>query len=81
MTPEEIIENPETDGARYSGRSTRLIDSYIQGLFMNGTVTIKDHQGTAQSDRWLADRVMRRLSYEHRRVRVDRTRNTITIVQ
>lgn len=54
------------DTWRMTGRSTRLIDEYIQTLFNEGSVKVRDHHFTRHSDKFLFDRVVRRLKNEHR---------------
>lgn len=51
--------------SRQSGRSTRLVDKYIQDLFTNGEVIITDHYDTKASHIFLLHRVLKRLESEH----------------
>ena len=68
---------------RRSGKSTRLVDKYIQDLFIFGEVEIKDHIDFDQSHELLRQRVLDRLYAEHRavsnRLHVDGMK--ITIIQ
>lgn len=50
---------------RGSGRTTRLIDSYIQELFLNGEVTPRDHHDNKMSHLYLTDKIRARLNSEH----------------
>lgn len=56
---------PENLGSRRSGRSTRLMDSFVQQLFNEGEVKIYDHHPLRNSDRHLFNRVLKRLYKEH----------------
>ena len=56
------------DEKRKSGRSTRLIDQYIQLLFEvdKGTnVKVRDHYPSNDAHRQLLDRIIKRLKNEH----------------
>lgn len=68
---------------RATGRSTRLVDEYIQELFNDGQIIVEDHYGTLESNRFLFDRITTRLSQEHRGVKFnyDRTRCSIRLVK
>ena len=59
--------NGKIQSTRATGRTTRLIDSYIQELFenINKHVIIKDHYYSKQADRYLMIRIHDRLKYEH----------------
>lgn len=52
---------------RKTGRTTRLVDSYIQKLFTNQNtwITIKDHHNTNLAAVCLADKIVKRLEIEH----------------
>lgn len=50
---------------RVDGSSTRLLDQYVQDLFKNGTITIRDHYDYIATHRWLFHRFMKRLELEH----------------
>lgn len=50
---------------RRTGRSTLLIDYYIQELFTCGIVAIFDHHETREAHRDLLHRVLKRLELEH----------------
>lgn len=53
---------------RKSGRSTRLVDQYIQLLFEvdKGTnVKVRDHYPSNDAHRQLLDRIIKRLKNEH----------------
>lgn len=51
--------------SKQSGRSTRLVDKYIQDLFTDGEVVITDHYDTKASHIFLLHRVLKRLESEH----------------
>jgi len=51
---------------RRTGRTTRLIDGYIQQLFEEGSVLIKDHHDSPDSHCYLFRKVLARLKAEHR---------------
>ena len=56
------------DEKRKSGRSTRLVDQYIQLLFDvdKGTnVKVRDHYPSNDAHRQLLDRIIKRLKNEH----------------
>lgn len=56
------------DEKRKSGRSTRLVDQYIQLLFEvdKGTnVKVRDHYPSNDAHRQLLDRIIKRLKNEH----------------
>lgn len=53
---------------RRSGRTTRLVDYYIQKLFTTGEIKIKDHHDTEQAHKLIFNKIRRRLSEEHRGV-------------
>jgi hypothetical protein len=67
---------------RQSGRSTRLIDRYIQDLFTFGTVTVRDHYDNDRNHIILFDRVKKRLKDEHQTVTYsyDITKLTISVL-
>ena len=50
---------------RRSGRSTRLIDEYIQELFTTGRVRVLDHHSSREAHNDLFVRVITRLKVEH----------------
>jgi hypothetical protein len=56
---------PTHEGLRRSGRSTRLMDNYIQVLFEKGEVIVLDHHPLRDSSRHLYERVLKRLYKEH----------------
>lgn len=62
--------NEESD--RSTGRTTRLIDYYIQELFNNpnSEIEIIDHTNTQQSNIHLTQMILRRLDNEHRGVKI-----------
>ena len=65
---------------RASGRTTRLIDKYIQELFTKKEVVIKDHYRNAQADYFLSERVLRRLALEHSGIKVERINKDSDII-
>lgn len=67
---------------RATGRSTRLIDKYIQEFFTNPagiSVYVLDHYDDIRAHKLLLDRVISRLKIEHPGVHyaVDRVTNSI----
>lgn len=64
---EEILKEPVIIDRRTVGNSTRQIDHYIQVLFIEGSVNIKDHafKINKNMNRWLLNKVMDRLLAEH----------------
>lgn len=53
---------------RASGRTTRLIDEFVQDFFnrpMGTKIYIYDHYGTRQADQYLLGRAIKRLENEH----------------
>jgi len=61
-----LCDEPDITPVRRTGRSTRLIDEYIQELFRGRRILVKDHYGTRQSDELLWDDIMDRLYLEHK---------------
>ena len=57
----------EENNDRGTGRTTRLIDSYIQELFNNkgSHIDIKDHYNSREADRILVNKIEKRLQSEH----------------
>ncbi len=50
---------------RMTGKTTRLVDSYIQHLFVFGWVIIMDHQGDKNTHDEIFRRTINRLEMEH----------------
>jgi hypothetical protein len=50
---------------RATGRTTRLVDYYIQELFNNGEIKVYDHWETKEGDRELILRIKKRMDNEH----------------
>ena len=57
---------------RATGRTTRLVDYYIQELFNhpNEEIEIIDHNNTQQSNIHLTQMILRRMYEEHRGVKI-----------
>ena len=57
---------------RATGRTTRLVDFYIQELFNNKNteIKIKDHTDDRRSNNYLMYKVLNRLENEHKVVKV-----------
>ena len=57
---------------RASGRTTRLIDYYVQELFKNkyADIEIRDHNKGRMSALYLMDNIVNRIKSEHPRVAV-----------
>ena len=53
------------DENRCTGRSTRLIDEYIQKLFTTGCVTVIDHCNEKHNNMVLLTKIMSRIKNEH----------------
>jgi len=53
------------EGIRQTGRSTRLADDYIQELFENGHVKIRDHIDIREMHKELFRKIINRLESEH----------------
>lgn len=51
---------------RRNGKSTRLVDKYIQDLFTFGEVEVRDHLDIPTQHDLLVERVLDRLSREHK---------------
>ena len=60
------------DSNRATGRTTRLVDYYIQKLFNNPNeeIEIIDHYNIQQSNSHLTQMILRRLYEEHRGVKI-----------
>ena len=56
---------------RATGRSTRLLDFYVQELFEKGFVEVIDHHNTIQSNTLLFGKLVQRLTNEHKRLRFE----------
>lgn len=50
---------------RHTGRSTRLVDQYIQELFNKGEVIVTDHHNTRMADEFTFKTMINRLKSEH----------------
>ena len=63
----------QVDLNRATGRTTRLIDQYIQILFTNPNkeIEIIDHYGTQKANEFLARKVLSRLYAEHKGVKIE----------
>ena len=64
------------DKYRRTGRTTRLIDNYIQELFKNKRIVVKDHYQNGNDihiNEFLVDSIMRRLALEHTGLNPKRT--------
>ena len=70
--------------SRAAGFSTRLADLYIQKLFIDGFVEVKDHYGNKEADKFLFNTICTRLKMEHDRsfnsFKIDREGCTITLL-
>jgi len=53
------------DPLRSTGRTIRIIDELIQKLFTTGKCVCRDHWDTPDTSRFLAEMVVRRMTYEH----------------
>lgn len=62
----------DNNSNRATGRTTRLVDYYIQKLFNNPNEEIKiiDHYNIQQSNIHLTQMILRRLDNEHRGVKI-----------
>ena len=60
------------DSNKATGRTTRLVDYYIQELFNhpNEEVEIIDHTNTQQSNTHLTQLVLQRMYNEHRQIKI-----------
>ena len=60
------------DSNRATGRTTRLVDYYIQKLFNNPNEEIKiiDHINTQQSNTHLTQLILQRMYNEHRQIKI-----------
>ena len=60
------------DSNRATGRTTRLVDYYIQELFNhpNEEVEIIDHTNTQQSNTHLTQLILQRMYNEHRQIKI-----------
>lgn len=55
----------DNENKRSTGRTTRLVDHYIQELFTKGEAIIIDHFNTRNENKELAKKVLNRLNNEH----------------
>jgi hypothetical protein len=62
ITPEVVVVKKD---ARRTGRTTRLIDKYIQELFKKRSVQVVDHNDTNNDDNHTLKILLRRLKTEH----------------
>ncbi len=58
------------DGVRATGRTTRLIDGYVQELFSTGYIQPIDHHNTKKATRDLIYRIAKRMEQEHPQVKL-----------
>jgi hypothetical protein len=61
------------ESMRFTGRTTRLIDNYVQELFRKREVILKDHYKDGEdylANSYLANRFKDRINLEHRDVEV-----------
>lgn len=65
---------------RATGRSTRLVDKYIQDLFNNGEVVIIDHHNIQKVNNYLTSKVINRLKLEHIGLLFEVNKNKIKLV-
>ena len=58
---------------RVTGRTTRLVDEYIQKLYTNRGefVPIIDHYGTRGANELLASKILKRMELEHKKDPID----------
>ena len=70
---EQVAFSPIPAGValRRCGRTTRLVDKYVQLFFQEGIIDIVDHHRTLRSNVRLADLISSRLLTEHK-IRIDR---------
>lgn len=71
---------PSSEYLRASGKTTRLVDSYIQLLFTTGAIEVFDCEGMQRSDAYLFDRIIDRLKIEHPGIQIDIRRNHIFLI-
>lgn len=66
---------------RASGRTTRMADAYIQQLFKDGSIIVRDHYNEFRTHELLYFRVLDRLNIEHQRLSFsyDKTKLQITL--
>ena len=65
MSDHPFINEPVISPHRRSGNTTRLIDYYIQLLFVKGTITVIDHYDSDKSNKRLRGLILDRLRNEH----------------
>lgn len=72
------------DFIRRSGRSTRIVDNSIQKLFIDKTVTIRDHHHTREASLLVFNRVIKRLINERliheSNLKITKSNLTISII-
>lgn len=76
-------ENEEDKELKYraSGRTTRLVDYYIQELFKNGKIeNITDHYDDVNAHLRLVDLIEKRLYIEHNRIKYKRKNRNIILL-
>lgn len=66
FSPKEEKVDEYEDSLRQTGRSTRLADAYIQELFANGEIQVKDHIDKLNCHKELYVKIRRRLVTEHK---------------
>jgi hypothetical protein len=62
----DIFNDLQDRKQRATGRTTRLVDMYVQDLFKVGFISVQDHHNEPHSHYRLADMVCDRVVYEHR---------------
>jgi len=68
---------------RATGKTTRLVDEYIQKLYscLNDYIEIKDHFNSFHSNKYLQDLIIKRLISEHPRDKYELRGNNIRIIK
>lgn len=56
---------PDVPSSRRTGKTTRLVDKYVQEFFTKGSCTTYDHYGSKEANKRLFYLVLDRLSKEH----------------
>ena len=68
----EEITDLQDINIRRTGRTTRLVNEYIERLFKEHTIIVRDHYPTQLASKYMANMLKKRMEFEHRKkVRVE----------
>ncbi len=84
MKQEELTSSIKSEFGRMTGRTTRIVDEFVQMLYKNEGkwVVIYDHFPSDNNDRIVLEKVITRMKIEHPqdKLEIDRSRNRLKLV-